>query len=978
MADRNTYLKYKRDQRNLVYWIIDTSAQIIKKLPSESHATGNTAGVVSLAALQSYSTLIAKHLDPIPPTIFRLFESIIDARKQTHNLFLEIAASDKDPEIQRSNESHKHWINGLTQAFQALGGDSWKVGKTSQPEPSDEDAEQVIFANKYSTLSLGSQTNAEGEEVDQSASEEEEIEAAAKITAGNSAKRSKQKAHKKGKKGKKGRKSKTKSKTATTNAPDLQDVPLESYRIIEDETGIVTDYLMAVYSLAQQMMELRHHLQGVWRKVAYNNVNSAIAANVSNVAIGIIKDTQSQIFVDFPGHDSFDTVMQTLTRGNPDKAQGKFHVESARQGPEGAFDVSHQCEINVREEFFLNCYQDLFDFIADYQQTRSGKPTKPMLKNIQNWNPTLNLAQATQQERMNWRRVYTINWLYDLVNLFSSVVVQRRTMNNQSILLESVDWSRNGPWNQYRRLFGINDFAGDITHLAVQKQGTDIRPKIFPHHVFQLQCMVDALAVSRGWSIGALVGHVMTHPANNFRPRRDVDIFMDRDNERVPKGHCHSVDVLKAVFQQDAVLHGDPKRNKILHDLVVDLRDDFVSWLGESKYMYGLTNIPPSRFSNTNANGLWEYSPFLCGAGLSEALELSCGAAMYVWDDVPELLCILHLHNMLVQKGLLKRPIGLWETLAFVFADSFFDGEPPASQFLEAFQVRSVKSTLSRESLRNRAQKHHVARYATDYNSLLESSVNRFYKTKSLLNVYKAVKWVPDRIPDEEIPIETYLASLRLAETKQIRDLVTGEVTLEETDLVKRLRANGMSDKAMIELVLTVTSAKPEPMPLPPELRKMSFPDGCSTEGLSSSDGSAKGKLGLPMYLDLLQADFASDICGQHRPLSSPNCLWILSHCYMVFMSFEEALEARCNPTWAMVYKNDFKLSKHKRVHLTTFALAEHDPECLKIMAEEFENHRTGFIDHSYWDDLVSPEDMKKYLSGDGQTPPGTDTCTMM
>lgn len=463
MADRNTYLKYKRDQRKLVNWIINTSAQIIKKLPSESSVTGNTTGVVSLAALQSFSALIGKHLDPIPPAIFRLFESIIDARNQTHNLFLDLTASDKGPEIRRSNESHKHWINGLTQAFKALGGDSWKAGKNSQPEVSDEDAEQVIFANKFSTLSLGSETNTEGEEVDESASEEEEIEAAAISTAGNTAKRSKKKAPKKGKKGKKGRKPKT------ANAPDLQDVPLESYRIIEDETGTVTDYLMAVYSLAQQMMELRHHLQGVWCQVVYNNVNSAVAANISNVAIGIIKDTQSQIFVDFPGHDSFDTVMQTLTRGNPDKAQGNFQVHAACQDAKGDFHLSHRCDINVREEFFFNCYQDLFNFITDYQQTRSGKPTKPMLKNIQNWNPTLNLARATRQERLKWRRAYTINWLYDLVNIFSSIVVQRRTIRNQRILLESVDWSRAGPWNQHRRLFGINDFAGDITHLAVQK-----------------------------------------------------------------------------------------------------------------------------------------------------------------------------------------------------------------------------------------------------------------------------------------------------------------------------------------------------------------------------------------------------------------------------------------------------------------------------------------------------------------------------
>ena len=48
-----------------------------------------------------------------------------------------------------------------------------------------------------------------------------------------------------------------------------------------------------------------------------------------------------------------------------------------------------------------------------------------------------------------------------------------------------------------------------------------------------------------------------------------------------------------------------------------------MQWLGETKYAYVLNTIAPYRFSNTNANGLWDYSPFLCGVGLAEALELA-------------------------------------------------------------------------------------------------------------------------------------------------------------------------------------------------------------------------------------------------------------------------------------------------------------------------------------------------------------------
>src|SRR5205814_4051827 len=166
--------------------------------------------------------------------------------------------------------------------------------------------------------------------------------------------------------------------------------------------------------------------------------------------------------------------------------------------------------------------------------------------------------------------------------------------------LETVDWSVNGPWNEHRRLFGLNEFAGDITSLAMQKPGTDIRPKILPHHVFLLQSIVDSLTVSRGWSLSSLRGHVLIPPAQNFRPRRDVDLFMDRNNERTFHGFCNGVDVLVQCFGKDAMLHGDPNRHKQQSEILVELRDDFVDWLGETKYMYGLKTIPPSRFSNTN------------------------------------------------------------------------------------------------------------------------------------------------------------------------------------------------------------------------------------------------------------------------------------------------------------------------------------------------------------------------------------------
>ncbi|KAK4125982.1 hypothetical protein N657DRAFT_670132 [Parathielavia appendiculata] len=138
----------------------------------------------------------------------------------------------------------------------------------------------------------------------------------------------------------------------------------------------------------------------------------------------------------------------------------------------------------------------------------------------------------------------------------------------------------------HRRLYGLNEIANFVTSLVMQKQGTDIRKRILPHHIFQLQCIVNSLGVYRGWTISSFKGHKVILPPWSFRPRRDVDLFLDRKNER------------------------DPNRHRDVHALLEDLQDDFANWLGESRYKLGLAKIPPSRFSNANANGLWEYSPF--------------------------------------------------------------------------------------------------------------------------------------------------------------------------------------------------------------------------------------------------------------------------------------------------------------------------------------------------------------------------------
>lgn len=206
-----------------------------------------------------------------------------------------------------------------------------------------------------------------------------------------------------------------------------------------------------------------------------------------------------------------------------------------------------------------------------------------MQKQLNEWTLTYDLQRATNDERLQWRRAYTINWLYDLVNVYSSIVVQRNTMKGEKRVYEDIDWSSTGPWRQHRRLFGLDEFAGVITSLAMQKPGFNIRNRILPHHVFQLQCIVDPMTSSRGWTVSALRGHVLEQPARKFIPRRDVDLFLDRQVQRDTKGVLQSIDILKQLLQKDAELHQEPKRHTADCQLLEDIKfDSSIGWESQS------------------------------------------------------------------------------------------------------------------------------------------------------------------------------------------------------------------------------------------------------------------------------------------------------------------------------------------------------------------------------------------------------------
>lgn len=151
----NLYLTYKKDTSLLLYWVINTSNGIVRfgKQTEDGLVQLNTTGRTTVAEIVSMARLIAKHLNPIPPTVFRLFEAIIRARSATHAAFQQVVKQKPDPEIERANATHKYFIDALTEAFEALGGASWEPNDASAAEKDARD--DVNFQNQFSALSLG-------------------------------------------------------------------------------------------------------------------------------------------------------------------------------------------------------------------------------------------------------------------------------------------------------------------------------------------------------------------------------------------------------------------------------------------------------------------------------------------------------------------------------------------------------------------------------------------------------------------------------------------------------------------------------------------------------------------------------------------------------------------------------------------------------------------------------------------------------
>lgn len=370
------------------------------------------------------------------------------------------------------------------------------------------------------------------------------------------------------------------------------------------------------------------------------------------------------------------------------------------------------------------------------------------------------------------------------------------------------------------------------------------------------------MTVSRGWSVLAFEGHILRPASPTFRPRRDVDQFMDREGERHGCGVCDGVDKLSQLLKKDAVLHADPDRHWHTISILTKFRNDLCNTLGESRFVHGLAGLIPSRFSNTTVNGLWEYSPYLCGTGLMEALELAYALGQCVMDRLPAPFCMTHLHNMLVRKGLIQRRVGLFVALEELFSEALFvGGKIPTSRFAEAYDAR-LRLAEARDLTAQRWSSLRNSQRANDIHGALQLSINRCFREKSVLRLYREANWNLDRIPDDSVP--PALLCLRIGQAKRSIDPVTDKRSVNDTALFKRARRQGIDEEDLVEVKLPGSA-----------------PDGTADEPVSERSsmlnkslhrilgaGGIQRILNRSELLSVALFDTRNDVCGT-RALSS-------------------------------------------------------------------------------------------------------------
>lgn len=886
------------------------------------------------------SSLIAAKSLPIPSTIFQLLQSVIGARQTANDFFVKLAADNPDVEIKEQNASHKHFIDTLEDVFQILGGKTWSETKYYSDNDNDfSSTDRSIFTNTFETLRL------DGDDIQESDDGSESEQKAPKRQ--NRARKSKKKASKKSKRKNSGRGRKVDD--------PLESLPLEDYAFIEESTGTASDYLVAVYKLVTEFLEMRAQVQSVWHDVAYQGKNSAVAAAVSQTAVAISRRSASDFFTEFAGHDSYEKIFHTVLKSMSIDANTILLADCS---PSAAKSIPkfEGVKIDPKEQLSLYAYHDMKDFIIDWQKTKSRKPTESMLAQIGSWDPSADLRQLSYKARIRWRRSYTINWLYDLLYVYMK---DFRDANGEYKERghDGLKWNRESVKHYHSPFFGLNDFADFLFTLANQPYGTDIGKKILPNHVFQLQCIVDSMTASRGWPILLLGSDVIGPPPDGFLACRDLNPFLGFDTQKDMFGFFNSSGMAMSMLKtEESFQNINCKQSEKLHDDIELLRLVFQESLGMvAKLGNGIPHSTPSRFSSTNTNGIWEYSPYLCGIGLLEGLELAYLTGVTLWDKTPEVMMMMHIHNKLVHKGYLKAPVNLFTFLELEFSHQFFvDGKPPTSKFHEHLVARLRKINDGGTNAGYFSQTHRTYTLSkaeietANLHKIFDADINRYFRKTRVAHHLRAADWDVARLPDKDLPMTSLILLNRIC---KITDSEPETMSVEDKLLLDRARTRGIADATLASMMSR--NHAPNTNGVQGESKKKKD----SSRRAQSRVGHQGSRAHMPVeeILAVVEADMVRDTDGR-APVLGMNLVLVFVCLQRQYTQVMGKLKESQNPLYEVACKSEpVESSMLFRVILARLVLFHDNEECLRTFSDAMEG--PCYSDFLYWEGGEKMED---------------------
>jgi hypothetical protein len=296
-----------------------------------------------------------------------------------------------------------------------------------------------------------------------------------------------------------------------------------------------------------------------------------------------------------------------------------------------------------------------------------------------------------------------------------------------------------------------------------------------------------------------------------------------------------------------------------------------------------------------------------------------------------------------------------------MFPDELFrDGKPPTSDFSKALLSHTSNPHLNPQAWKQASLRKFQDE--TDHAGMLDVKANRFFRAKPFTQVLRDAGWDLDKIPDAEMPLKTIIGSVRVCQTEMIRDQKTGALVPKDTDLVRRARSAGVDVDSMIQngqAMLGLSQKDPRDTP------RVTTPDGWTTQMREPV------VLNNSVLLRFVKGDTRRYICGA-CPTMALSWLWITIQVFMTMDTIVRDLKEARNSDYIETYESG--RFPDERTSLVMLALGEQNDATLKIMANVFENLRTGVIPNSYWDDL----DGDTVDSESRANEPDAPDCTVM